>query len=235
MIIEKQTWKYDIRDAFYNILVARPFFAGFTYRKNKFNPVLKNLIPYLGVYVLNEITTPDGDANAGCVRFVHNARIGFSCVVTDNDQVALEGKADAAQQEIMVASFCDLKLLNVLKSDNPEDALIEAISRGEARTVFGSSTQENETPFAELEYVITATYRSEWYPDIPDELDTIHVETGIKPGDTFQEMAARPQVIASYDLTTARRPPRKPWLLSRDQRSDSQWPSRIRDTINSRK
>jgi hypothetical protein len=184
MIIEKQTWKYDIRDAFYNILVARPFFAGFTYRKNKFNPLMQALVPYLGVYVLNEITTPDGDANAGCVSFIHNARVGFSCVIKDNDQVEVEKKADAAQQEIMVASFCDLKLLNVFKSNNPEDVLIEAIVRGEARTVFGSTTQENELPWAELEYNITAVYRSEWYPDIPDMLDTIHVETGIKPGDT---------------------------------------------------
>lgn len=227
-VLEKQTWKYDIRDAYYDILVARPFFAGFTCRKNKFNPILKDLIPYLGVYVLNEITTPDGDANAGAIAFIHAARIGFSCVVKNSDQVALEKLADAAQQEIMIAGYTDLHMFNMLQSNNPEGALIEGVTRGEAIIVFGSATKENETPFAELEYNVTLSYRSLWGPDIPDDLDTIHVETGIKPGDSAATMANRYQVIADYDLTTARQAPHKPWLLRRDQRSATKWPSRLR-------
>ena len=102
MITETQTSAYDIRDAFYNVVTAAPFFAGFTCRKNKMLPVQRNLIPYLGVYLVDEMMTPDGDANAGCIRFTHNVRIGFSMIQVNNDPNAAEQAADQAMQAIMV-------------------------------------------------------------------------------------------------------------------------------------
>ena len=70
MITETQSSGYDIRDAFFNLLDADPFFAAYTRRKNKMLPVQQNLIPYLGVYLAGESMTPDGDANCGMVRFI---------------------------------------------------------------------------------------------------------------------------------------------------------------------
>ena len=108
MITETQTSAYDIRDAFYNVVTAAPLFTGFTCRKNKMLPVQRNLIPYLGVYLVDEMHTPDGDANAGCIRFIHNVRIGFSMIQVNNDPNMAEQLADQAMQQIMIAAYTDL-------------------------------------------------------------------------------------------------------------------------------
>ena len=55
-----------------------PFFANYTKRKNKMLQVQPDLLPYLGVYLLDETMTPDGDANAGNIRFIARAAASAS-------------------------------------------------------------------------------------------------------------------------------------------------------------
>ena len=67
-------------------------------------------------------------------------------------------------------------------------------------------------------------YRTDWPPIITDTLDEIDVTTGIKAGDTPEEMAQRQQVAAVYKFDTSRRaraPLAKPWLRARDQNRSS--------------
>jgi hypothetical protein len=221
LITEIQTYAFDIRDAFFNVVTADPFFAGYTKRKNKMRPVQQNLIPYLGVYLLPETTTPDGDANAGCIRFTHTVPIGFSAIVANSDPDVAEATADQAMQRIMVSAYTDLHLFNVLNNSNPDGVGIEGLSRGTRRTNFGVVSTDNEMPFCEAQYEVGCTFRTEWYPDITDTLDEIDVTTGVKPGDTQTEMDQRQQVAVVYDFTALRqqrKPLRKPWLLARDQR-----------------
>lgn len=216
MITEAQTCAYDIRDAFYELLIADPFFAGFTTRKNKMLPLQQNLIPYLGVYLVDEVMTPDGDANAGCVRFIHNVRIGFSVVQQNSDPNLAEQASDQAMLTIMRVAYTDLHLLNVLKNNNPEGVGIEAITRGTRRMIYGAPSTDNETPFVELQYEASCSFRSEWYPDITDTLNEIDVTTRVN-NNTDPNL----QVITSvYDFTGAmqrRTPLRRPWQLARDQ------------------
>lgn len=204
-VVETQTCALDIRDAFYNVVTADPFFAGFTKRKNKMLPVQQNLIPYLGIYLVDEMMAPDGDANAGCVRFHHTARIGFSAVVANSNQDIAEHTADQALQRILITAYTDLHLMNVLKNSNPEGVGIEGITRGARRMIYGALSTDNETPFVELQYEASCTFRTEWYPDIVDTLDTIDVTTGIKLSDPQTVRDQREQANVIYDFTGTRK------------------------------
>jgi hypothetical protein len=203
-ITETQTQTLDIRDAMYNVVTIDPFFTGYTFRKTKMLPVQTDLIPYLGVYIVDEVMVPDGDANAGCIRFNHTSRIGFSVVQANNNPVTLEQGIDAAYLKIMGLLWTNIKLMNVLVNNNPEGVGIESVVRGSRKHVFGSTGLNNETPFAELQYEVQCFTRSEWYPDITDMLNEIDVTTGIKAGDTQTEMDQRQQVTVKYMLDVLR-------------------------------
>jgi hypothetical protein len=221
MITEAQSFAFDIRDTFFNAVSADAFFTGYTAKKNRMLPVQPDLLPYLGVYVLEETMTPDGDPNAGCIRFAHTVRIGFSVVTANNDRDAAEALSDKAYLKITAILYTDLNIMNVWTEKNVEGVTIEAIARASRRHIYGNAGQDNETPWIELQYETQAFFRSEWYPDITDTLNEIDVTTGVKAGDTSAEMANRQQVAAKYMFSiTARQrraPLAKPWLLARDQ------------------
>jgi hypothetical protein len=201
-IAETQSFALDMRDAMYDVVTANPYFNGYTFRKTKMRPVQADLLPFLGVYVVDELMVPDGDANAGCIRFNHTSRIGFSVIQSNNDSDALERGIDAAYLKIMSSLWTDIKLMNVLVNNNPEGVGIESIVRGSRRHVFGNAGLNNETPIAELQYEVNCFSRSEWYPNITDTLDEIDVTTGVKAGDTQTEMDQRQQVSIKYMLKT---------------------------------
>ena len=181
MIIEQQSFLYDIRDAMYNIVTADSYFAtGWQLRKTKMLQVQPDALPYLGVYIVDDAMIPDGEANAGCVRFNHTGRIGFSIIQANNDPEILEKMIDNSYWRIMGLLWTDVKLMNVLKNNNPEGVGIEGAVRGTRKPVFGSTGLDNETPFAEMQYEISCFYRSEWYPDITDDLNEIVVTVGNK-------------------------------------------------------
>jgi hypothetical protein len=220
MITEKQSFAFDIRDTFYNVVTADAFFGGFVTKKNRMLPVQPDQLPYLGVYVAGETKTPDGDANAACVRFSHIARIIFSVITANNDRDVAETFSDQAYLKIEELLYTDLNVMNVLNGKNVEGVMIESIARATTRFIYGNAGQNNETPWIELQYEVQATFRTEWYPDITDTLDEMDVTTGVKANDTPQEMANRIQVAPVYTFTSSRQPRAplaRPWLLARDQ------------------
>jgi len=200
-ITDTHSYSLVIRNVFYDALARDPFFADYTKRKNKMLVTPANLLPFLGVYIMDETMTPDGDANAGNYRFIHSLRIGFSVIIANNDQDAAESQIDAAFWRIMHTLWDDEYIINVLDTynptlgaGNPDNTRIEGITRGVRRHVFGTSQFNNETPLAELQYDVSVQYRSSWWPTITDTLDEISIRTGIKPGDTQAEMDQRTQL-----------------------------------------
>jgi hypothetical protein len=183
-IAEANSFGFDVRDTFYNVVTADASFSGYTFRKTRMLPVQRDLIPYLGIYIIDETMLPDGDANAGCIRFSHTVRIGFSVVLGNNDQVGLEKSLDAAYLRIMTLLYTSPVVMNVLTSANVEGVNIESITRGVRRHVFGSVGANNEYPFGELQYDVSVFYRTEWYPDITDMLDEIDVTVSLNNADT---------------------------------------------------
>ena len=197
-ITDTQSYSLVIRDAFFDAVSADPFFAGYTCRKSRMLRVMPELLPYLGVYIMDETMPPDGDANAGDVRFSHTLRVGFSAMIANNDQVLAETRIDAAFWRIMHVLWPDPGIMNVLLSSLPDSVFIESISRGSRRHVFGSAGLNNETPIAELQYDVSVFYRSDWPPVITDDLDMIDVVTALKPGDPQADIDNRQQVHVRY-------------------------------------
>jgi hypothetical protein len=207
-ITATQSYSHVIRNVFFDALVADSFFAGYTCRKNKMLVARPEYLPYLGVYIIDETMTPDGDGNAGCVRFIHNTRIGFSVMNVNNDQDALEANLDAAFWAICNRLWPDESIMNLLDTlnpstglQNPDNTRIESIERGVRRYVWGTPNFSNETPIGEMQYDITCRQRTFWPPGPFDDLDTIDVVTGIKPGDTQAEMDARQQLHVQYQFS----------------------------------
>ena len=204
-ISEVQSYSFIIRDMFLAKLVGAPFFGGFTARKSKALPVMTANIPYLGVYFVNEDMTPDGDLNAGEIRFAHYLKLGFSVIIANNDPVASEATLDAAFWAIMNTLWRDPYLTNFVDTraypggvGNPDNVRIEGVARGTRRHVFGNAGKDNETPIAEMQYEATVKYGADYAPVITDSLLQIGVRTGVKAGDTPDGMAARPQTGAEY-------------------------------------
>jgi hypothetical protein len=204
-ITDTQSYALVIRDAFFDAVSSDPFFADYTCRKTKMLAVQSQLLPYLGVYTLDETMVPDGDANAGDVRFSHTLRIGFSAMVANNDQVIAEQIADAAIWRVMNILWPDQHIMNVLLSSLPDNTIIESITRGARRPVYGASNLANETPIVEMQYDVSVFYRTSWPPIITDDLYIIDVVTGVKSGDTQAEMANRQQVHVQYLFSELRK------------------------------
>ena len=199
-ITDTQSYSHVIRDAFFNALVADPFFAKYTYRKNKMLVARPEYLPYLGVYIIDETMTPDGDGNAGNIDFIHAERIGFSVIQGNNDQDALELGLDAAYWRIMNRLWTDGKLNNVFLSSLPDNTQFESVERGMRRYVWGNSAFSNETPVGEVQYDITVRHRTYWAPGPFEDLLTIDVQTGVKAGDTQAEMDSRLQAHVTYQF-----------------------------------
>jgi hypothetical protein len=204
-ITDTQSYSHVIRNVFFDALSADPFFAAYTCRKNKMLVARPEYLPYLGVYIIDETQTPDGDANAGEVRFIHNTRIGFSVIIANNDQDACEAQLDAGFWRIMNRLWPDEYIMNLINTydpstgtSNPDNTIIESIERGLRRYVWGNAAFSNETPVGELQYDITARHRTYWSPGPFDDLLTIDMTTGVKPGDTQDEMDQRQQLHRVY-------------------------------------
>ena len=194
-----------IRDVFHDALAPDAFFANYTVRKNRMLSVQHQLLPYLGVYIIDETMLPDGDANAGMIRFSHTLRIGFSAIIANNDQVIAEQVADAAFWRIMNRLWPDQNIMNLFETTNPDNTRIESVTRGVRRHVFGTPALNNETPVAELQYDVAVFFRTGWPPVITDTLDEIDITTGVKAGDTQDEMDQRKQVTRKYLFDISRK------------------------------
>lgn len=212
-ITDTQSFSLVIRDVFFDALAGDPFFENYSKRKNKMLSVQHQLLPYLGVYIIDETMLADGDANAGMIRFSHTLRIGFSVVVSNNDQVVAEQQIDAAWWRIMNRLWPDQYIMNLFDTmnphtgqPNPDNTVIEGITRGVRRHVFGSTALNNETPLAELQYDVSVFFRTTWPPMITDDLEEIDVTTvvGDEPYDE------RPPIKSKYlfDISRKREPRR---------------------------
>src|ERR1700761_8311947 len=115
-VTDTQSYSLVLRDGFFDAFTPDPFFAPYTCRKNRMLRVQSELLPYLGVYIIDETMLPDGDANAGSVRFGHTLRVGFSAMVANNDPVIAEQMIDAAFWRIMNVLWPDPGIMNVFLS-----------------------------------------------------------------------------------------------------------------------
>jgi hypothetical protein len=165
-----QTPALIARDMMFDRVFAMPFFAGFTFAKTKALRIQVDNIPYCGVYLINELWLPEGDSNAGDIRFKDSARIGFSVVVLDNDSEDGEATLDQAFAEITNGLLTDTTLTGF------NNQILQGVTRGERLHVFGSVALDNETPLLEMQFDMTADLGVAIFkPVITDDLERVHV------------------------------------------------------------
>ena len=190
-----------IRDGALERVSALPFFDTF----KKFNrspqmPIQSQNIPYVGLYIVDENFDPDGDPNAAEVKFIHKARLGFSVLILNNSPDDTETKLDEAYWAIMNGLLKDPTFINFTQSGLPDKTAIEGVVKGFRRNIYGNVGKDNELPIAEMRLELTFTYRTNWPPNVTDNLDSIHVTTGFPLGGTAEDRAKVQQVVAEYDL-----------------------------------
>jgi hypothetical protein len=205
---DTQSYSDILRDVFFAKVVTLPFFEGFKARRCKMLQVQPEQLPYLGVYIVDEVMAPDGDANAGHIRFIHTLRLGFSVIIQNNDPVAAELKLDQAFWAIMNGLWRDPYLTNLLDtcdpttgSGTPDNTRFEGVTRGTRKHMFGSTGANNEVPWAEVQYEPSVNYRSEFGPVISDDLLHIHVETvPLAKDGTIPPADAVARIISEYEF-----------------------------------
>jgi hypothetical protein len=212
-ITDTQSYSLVIRDIFFDAVQGVPFFVNFTKRRCKQLQVQPQDLPYLGVYIVDELMVPDGDLNAGEVRFHHTLRIGFSVVIQNNDPIESELKLDQSFWAIMQRIWPDQYIMNRLDTmayghptqtmPNPDNVRVEGIARGTRRHVWGSNQLNNEMPIAEMQYDVSCIYRTNWPPVITDNLNIIQVESQPETGDPPNMVQS---ITSVYDFTLTHPP-----------------------------
>jgi hypothetical protein len=201
MITSTQSYSQVIRDTLFAKTVVLPFFAGFKSRRSKQLPIQEPLLPYLGVYILDEDMPSDGDWNCGDIRFIHDLRIGWQVIIENNDPVDSELKLDAAFWAIMNGLWTDATLTNLVNSDMPDNVRFEGVVRGRRRHVW-DSIGSNQQPTGELEYIATLRARSEFFPSNFPDLLRLHIETvPLADDDTVPPASVVQRIINQYEFT----------------------------------
>lgn len=161
-----------VRDGIMTRVQALPFFATVAkFAKTDSRQIQPEDIPYVGVYLMSEKLTPDGDANAGEPRFRAVANIGFQVVIQNNDPDAAEAKLDKAFQALINGLLSDPTLYN------NSEFRIQAYTQGERSHNYGSNMLDNELPVAELRFHLSCDLGTITYePVVPDILETIAID-----------------------------------------------------------
>lgn len=183
----RSSYSFLVRDAILARLKALNDLAGFTFASTTALAIQPQSVPYCGVYFMSEMMSPDGDANAGEVRFRVTTKIGISVIIQNNDPATVELKLDQIYQAVMGKLFSDDRLYN------DTNVKVQGFTNGARQHMFGSLNKDQELPIAELRLEISCDLGTINYePYVPDDLEIIHVTTDYPDG--------TPQVQAEYDL-----------------------------------
>jgi hypothetical protein len=206
-----QSYSWIILNAIYDRLTTSSFFNGFLCKRiSSALPIEGSLqIPFLGVFLGEETMIPDGDLNAGDIRFINNVVIGIQIIIKNNDPTAMLQKLDQASWFTLNQILRDNTLNNRLHTTLPDNVTLEGYPRVRFRPdIWGLAGAKNETPFGERLFWFTYQFRTAWAPtDFPD-LERITVTTafpteGYEPGEVQQ-------VKIVYEFTPDYAPPPLP-------------------------
>ncbi|KYK45358.1 hypothetical protein A1D31_34985 [Bradyrhizobium liaoningense] len=183
------TYAIEIADKVLELLKAPtpdapvPFFK--SYWRTPMRQVSASDLPLLGVYILRETRAPDGDENAGEIRFIHRLHLGIAGAISNADP--------GEQLRILEERMADIddRLLT-----NPEFVrMIEGVTAMDRRSQYA---QVAETPVAEIQIEMVVTFRTYWEPVVPDDFKILHVETRYPSADT--DPAEVQQITQEYDI-----------------------------------
>lgn len=196
------SYAMQVRNSMLTRIQAMTFFINpalpkaFTFTKNRALQVQPDSLPLCGVYFLQEVGTPEGDPNAGEIRFSTTVRYGFTVILENNDMEEVEDQLDDAFEAIRNGLFSDPTFYGT----DEEELKIEGFTFSMRRHNFGT-TLDQETPFAELQWELVCDLGVIDYPPVvEDPLTSITITTAFPIDGTEDEQDDVQQVRATYEL-----------------------------------
>lgn len=204
-VSDTQSYSWILLNAIFDRLFQSSFFVNFSCKRISSALQIESElhIPFLGVFLGEEILEPDGDLNAGDVRFINKVTIGIQIIVRNNNPTAMLQKLDQASWFTLNQLLRDNTLMNRLKTTMPDGNVfrLEGLPRIRFRPdVWGTTGSQNETAIGERLFWLTYQFRTEWYPNVFDDLERITVTTAYPMGDADGQSKTQ-QVKVVYEFT----------------------------------
>lgn len=158
-----------------------------TYRRTPMLSVNPKDLPTLGIFILRERRTSDGQPSIGVPQFIHDLTLGFSgarAITTDNEGDLLTS---------MENDMTDID--RILLRDPTFLVLVEGVVSMDRTSQY---SKVGEISLAEIRVEMVVRFRSYLEPVVPDDLETIHVESRYPSADT--DPAEVQQIIRQIDL-----------------------------------
>ena len=169
-----------IRDAAYHRLVAvmDPSFKAT--RKVPIPTLQADQVPQLGVFLLQEQYSPQGDYKTGPPRFNVDATYGFSVVDLASAPSVLDGALDALIDQIQTTLLTDPTFVDLFEGVSSMKRTYEWFKDG-------------ETYYAEARLQMNIGYAAEFLPATPNALQQVAVRgLGAVPAEEFSALFQLP-------------------------------------------
>lgn len=171
----------QIREAIVARLTGQEWLPVKAIRKQPRPQLQANNLPALLVILVDELETPEDEANTGPPRFISEVTIGISVVIGHQPPEQLDADLDDIVDRIRSQLLTDPTFVRGVDPSKAEDdperyPLFEAVSKVRRGRVF---PQEGETYLAEGRLEITFLARTNYEPAIPDVLE--HVVITARP------------------------------------------------------
>ena len=189
----------QIREAIVTRLTGQDWLPVKAIRKQPRPQLQPNNLPALLVVLVDELETPEDEANTGPPRFISEVTIGISVVIGHQPPEQLDADLDDIVDRIRSHLLTDPTFVRGVDPGKAEDdperyPLFEAVSQGRRGRVL---PQEGETYLAEGRLEITFLSRTDYEPVIPDMLE--HVVITARPAGTGP---GTPPIGLKIDLPT---------------------------------
>jgi hypothetical protein len=203
-LTDTQSYSWILLNAIFDRLSQSSFFANFVMKRTSSALQVEgdHQIPFLGIFLGEDVYEPDGDLNAGDIRFINKVTIGIQIMVINNDPTEMLKKLDQASWFALNQVLRDNTLMNRHKTTMPDgdNFRLEGVPRIRFRPdTWGLAGSQNETPFGERLFWLTYQFRTEWYPTDFDDLERITVTTAFPLGDADGQSKTQ-QVKVVYEF-----------------------------------
>lgn len=189
----------QIREAIIARLTAQDWLPVKAIRRQPRPMIQPASLPALLVILVDELETPEDEANTGPPRFISEVTVGISVLIGEQPPEQLDADLDDIVDRIRSHLLTDPTFVRGIDPGKAEDdperyPLFEAVSKVRRGRVF---PQDGETYFAEGRLEITFLARTNYEPVIPDVLE--HVVITARPAGAGPGM---PPIGLTIDIPT---------------------------------
>lgn len=157
----------QIRDAMFTRLTT-PAFPWLSTRKIPVPPIQIGQLPALGVYLIRENFTPDGDSNVGPPRYIVDAVIGVMVMEESSTPSVLEGSMDALVDLIEDTILTDPTFLTI--KDSNGEFLIDSVPNISRTYDF---PKDGETQYIQARLQFTVRFMVIYPPVLTNNFNTM--------------------------------------------------------------